>query len=395
MLIQSWKIRIGTKPHIRDVIPLLILWNIWNLRNDSKYEGVVFKASIIIRKTMTYLHNLHKSGIMKTDHAQGDLFAMNSLHIHLQPKAQRQKAIIVHWRKPQEGWYKMNTDGASKGNPGISGAGGILRDQLGRVIFAFQEPLGNITNTQAELQAIHRGLQICIDRGFRNVWIETDATAIIKLISAPQRGAWNLQAILQTTRCCCTLLSVIYYSCYWGIFVLFFCAVSVAPFGAVFGAGGGVFWGRLRAGLIAVVLPLLQRYAAADLYCRCYFIAAARGSFLLLLCFLVAHLGAVWGLVLGLFGDCFLGTVEGYFTAVMLLLGAAVGGLFWGCFWSGLGTILGQLRTFYLLFLGLGLFSLHMVLVGSDDSSVVAETFWTHRIIVTNFTHATSLFVRE
>ncbi|KAL0448791.1 UNVERIFIED_CONTAM: hypothetical protein Slati_1435500 [Sesamum latifolium] len=60
MLIQSWKIRIGTKPHIRDVIPLLILWNIWNLRNDSKYEGVVFKASIIIRKTMTYLHNLHK-----------------------------------------------------------------------------------------------------------------------------------------------------------------------------------------------------------------------------------------------------------------------------------------------------------------------------------------------
>ncbi|KAL0378660.1 UNVERIFIED_CONTAM: putative ribonuclease H protein [Sesamum radiatum] len=188
MLIQSWKIRLGTKTHIRDAIPLLILWNIWNLRNDSKYEGVVFKASLIIRKTMTYLHNLHKSGIMETNHAQGDLFAMNSLHIHLQPKTQWKKAIIVHWRKPQERWYKMNTDGASKGNPGISGARGILRDQLGRVIFVFQEPLGNITNTQAKLHAIHRGLQICIDRGFRNVWIETDATAIIKLISAPQWG---------------------------------------------------------------------------------------------------------------------------------------------------------------------------------------------------------------
>ncbi|KAL0463206.1 UNVERIFIED_CONTAM: putative ribonuclease H protein [Sesamum latifolium] len=74
----------------------------------------------------------------------------------------------------------MNTDGASKGNPGISSVGGILRDQLEKVIFVFQEPLGNITNTQAELHAIHRGLQICIDRGFRNVWIEIDATAIIK-----------------------------------------------------------------------------------------------------------------------------------------------------------------------------------------------------------------------
>ncbi|KAL0289217.1 UNVERIFIED_CONTAM: hypothetical protein Sradi_7079000 [Sesamum radiatum] len=70
LLIQSWKTRLGTKSHIRDVIPLLILWNIWNLRNESKYEGVAFKASTIIRKTMTYLHNLQKGGIMDTDHVK-------------------------------------------------------------------------------------------------------------------------------------------------------------------------------------------------------------------------------------------------------------------------------------------------------------------------------------
>ncbi|KAL0444842.1 UNVERIFIED_CONTAM: putative ribonuclease H protein [Sesamum latifolium] len=286
-------------------------------------------------------------------------------------------------------------DGASKGNPGISGAGGILRDQLGRVIFAFQEPLGNITNTQAELQAIHRGLQICIDRGFRNVWIETDATAIIKLISAPQRGAWNLQAILSyfsrrkssgrlPRKPSMSHTNRAYFlrtpsQLLLGDFRTVFCAVSVAPFGAVFGAGG-------------------------------------------------AHLGAVsgaiWGLVLGLFGDYFLGTVEGYFTAVMLLLGLQLGGCFGAVSGAGWGLFLGQLRTFYLLFLGyfgavfvaydvvstmgkppfgtllfVGTFWLLalfvQVLVGSDDSSVVAETFWTHRIIVTNFTHATSLFVRE
>ncbi|KAL0281810.1 UNVERIFIED_CONTAM: putative ribonuclease H protein [Sesamum radiatum] len=125
LLIQSWKTRLGTKSHIRDVIPLLILWNIWNLRNESKYEGVAFKASNIIRKTMTYLHNLQKSGILETDHVKGDLFSISSLHIHIHQKTQRHKAITVHWRKPPEGWYKLNTDGASKGNPGISGAGGI------------------------------------------------------------------------------------------------------------------------------------------------------------------------------------------------------------------------------------------------------------------------------
>ncbi|KAL0394660.1 UNVERIFIED_CONTAM: hypothetical protein Slati_4432200 [Sesamum latifolium] len=109
----------------------------------------------------------------------------------------------------------------------------------------------------------------------------------------------------------------------------------------------GDFWGRLRAGLIAVVLPLLQRYAAADLYCRCYFIAAARGSFLLLLCrfgsTFGAVSGAVWGLVLGLFGDYFWGRLK-----VTLSRYATTGGwgLFWGCFWSGLGTIFGTVEDF-------------------------------------------------
>lgn len=32
------------------------------------------------------------------------------------------------WKKPLEGWVKVNFDGASKGNPGPSGAGFIVRD---------------------------------------------------------------------------------------------------------------------------------------------------------------------------------------------------------------------------------------------------------------------------
>ncbi|KAL0454967.1 UNVERIFIED_CONTAM: putative ribonuclease H protein [Sesamum latifolium] len=168
-IIQSWKHRLSIKPHIRDVIPILILWNIWYLRNASKHEGVPFKANTIIRKTTTYLQNLYKSGLMKSEFIQGDFFAINSLHIPIQSKAHHQRATIVHWRKPQEGWFKLNTDGTSKGNPGISDAGGIPRDHLGRVIFAFQEPLGDTTNTKAELQAIYRGLQICIVRGLNNI----------------------------------------------------------------------------------------------------------------------------------------------------------------------------------------------------------------------------------
>ncbi|KAK4394160.1 hypothetical protein Sango_1886800, partial [Sesamum angolense] len=44
------------------------------------------------------------------------------------------------------------------------------------------------------------GLQICRDKGFRKIWIETDAKAIITLISSPRQGAWNLQNTLQRIR---------------------------------------------------------------------------------------------------------------------------------------------------------------------------------------------------
>ena len=58
---------------------------------------------------------------------------------------------IVLWQRPDSGWTKLNTDGASKGNPGPAGAGGIFRDNHGNPILAFQDYIGPASNTFAEL----------------------------------------------------------------------------------------------------------------------------------------------------------------------------------------------------------------------------------------------------
>ncbi|KAG7548857.1 hypothetical protein ISN44_As12g040050 [Arabidopsis suecica] len=39
---------------------------------------------------------------------------------------------LIAWTPPREGWLKLNTDGESKGNPGLASAGGVLRDAEGR-----------------------------------------------------------------------------------------------------------------------------------------------------------------------------------------------------------------------------------------------------------------------
>src|SRR3989344_684800 len=53
----------------------------------------------------------------------------------------------------------LNTDGGSRGNPGIAGAGIVISDQAGTILKKRAEPLGVMTNNEAEYEAVIRGLE--------------------------------------------------------------------------------------------------------------------------------------------------------------------------------------------------------------------------------------------
>lgn len=50
---------------------------------------------------------------------------------------------LVAWEPPDLGVVKINTDGASLGNPGVAGAGGLLRDGTGKWLVGFRAHLGS------------------------------------------------------------------------------------------------------------------------------------------------------------------------------------------------------------------------------------------------------------
>lgn len=82
--------------------------------------------------------------------------------------------VYVAWKAPPHGAVKLNTDGSSHGNPGMAGAGGLLRDHLGRFIAGFSANIGISTGVTAECRALELGLELAWNMGFRRILIEVD-----------------------------------------------------------------------------------------------------------------------------------------------------------------------------------------------------------------------------
>ena len=92
--------------------------------------------------------------------------------------------IAVRWEKPPLNWYKLNTDGASCGNPGRARGGGVIRDNAGNWIKGFARYIGYTTSIIAEFWALRDGLKLAIQLGVKNLEVELDAKVIIDLINS-------------------------------------------------------------------------------------------------------------------------------------------------------------------------------------------------------------------
>lgn len=68
-------------------------------------------------------------------------------------------------------------DGASAGDPGLSGAGVYVKVGDGTTQ-SYCFPLGNMSNHEAEFQALIRGLELCVENNWQIVSFRTDSQAV-------------------------------------------------------------------------------------------------------------------------------------------------------------------------------------------------------------------------
>lgn len=95
---------------------------------------------------------------------------------------------------------KLNTDGAARGNPGVSVAGGLIRDNAGFWLAGFEAHFGICSNSVAELQALRFGLMLAWDEGFFNVICELDAIIVLELISSADTQVHPLGSLIADIR---------------------------------------------------------------------------------------------------------------------------------------------------------------------------------------------------
>jgi hypothetical protein len=107
------------------------------------------------------------------------------------PRRNRVSSVVIKWIQPTPSWVQLNVDGSTRGNPGISGGGGICRKDDGSFLFAFSEGYGYGTNNRAEFRAIHDGLEFCLQIRMNRIIIESDSKLAMDILAGKAICPWN------------------------------------------------------------------------------------------------------------------------------------------------------------------------------------------------------------
>lgn len=104
----------------------------------------------------------------------------------------RDIARKVEWLPPIAGVLKVNVDGSSRGSPGPSGIGGVVRNHSKEFVGIFSEAVGMLWAYEAEVLAILKGLQFCKSHCLNHLLIESDSILAVGWVNNKSNRPWKL-----------------------------------------------------------------------------------------------------------------------------------------------------------------------------------------------------------
>lgn len=87
----------------------------------------------------------------------------------------------------EEGVWSLYCDGASRGNPGLAGAGVVLVAPHGEVRRLHKEFLGQTTNNVAEYRSLLLALKLARSLGIKRIRLYSDSELLVRQINGSYR----------------------------------------------------------------------------------------------------------------------------------------------------------------------------------------------------------------
>jgi ribonuclease HI len=141
-------------------------WHLWTWRNKA-----IFEEGFQRPDNPTYVI---QKFIMSIEEVSQD---------HLKNNPHQRESVYIGWRRPSNGWVKLNCDGACKGKGELAGCGGILRQSDGRWIKGFSRKIGACDALHAEMWGLYLGLDMAWSEGLSHVIIESDSKVLIDMVT--------------------------------------------------------------------------------------------------------------------------------------------------------------------------------------------------------------------
>lgn len=83
-------------------------------------------------------------------------------------------------------WLFLNTNGAVQNSTGLSAAGGVLRDEAGKLLSGYNRHLGKCSVIEAKLWSILDGLLLLQKQGYDNIIIQSDNLKVVEALCGNQ-----------------------------------------------------------------------------------------------------------------------------------------------------------------------------------------------------------------
>ncbi|MQM17706.1 hypothetical protein Taro_050682 [Colocasia esculenta] len=148
----------------------------YELQESSPSVKEVACSTFVIRHHIHYLVNVALDNLVFKDSATAQQMEMiKDFGFSYLPRVKMVK--MVRWIPPLHGPL-LNVDGASKGNPGPCGGGGIVRSTAGTVLFAFSHFYGAGTSLLAECRAMCDRVLMALEKGVHLPQISTDSLVL-------------------------------------------------------------------------------------------------------------------------------------------------------------------------------------------------------------------------